>query len=190
MSERASQAAVSSARAFWRWLTSMRTALILLLVLALAAVPGSIWPQRNVSIENVNGYLREHPSLGPVLDRFWAFDVFASPWFSAVYLLLFLSLVGCLVPRLRQHAANLIAKPPEAPSRLDRLPHSAQRSVPDDPATAVHFGPTRSTSQAAGRLVTSRPAKKTEKTSPAPVALSARDSWMAGSAGETMSTHQ
>ncbi len=137
MSERASQTAVSSARTFWRWLTSMRTALILLLVLALAAVPGSIWPQRNVSIENVNGYLREHPSLGPVLDRFWAFDVFASPWFSAVYLLLFLSLVGCLVPRLRQHAANLIAKPPEAPSRLDRLPHSAQRSVGDDPATAA-----------------------------------------------------
>src|SRR5215212_9023429 len=59
-----------------------------------------------------------------------------------------------------------------------------------DPATAVHFGPTRSTSQAAGRLVTSRPAKKTEKTSPAPVALSASDSWTAGSAGDTMSTHQ
>ena len=47
-----------------------------------------------------------------------------------------------------------------------------------DPATAVHFGPTRSTSHAAGRLVTSRPAKKTEKTSPAPVALSASDSWI------------
>jgi hypothetical protein len=36
----------------------------------------------------------------------------------------------------------------------------------------------------------SRPAKKMEKTSPAPVALSASDSWMAGSAGDTMSTHQ
>jgi cytochrome c biogenesis protein len=124
-------------RAFWRWLTSMRTALILLLVLAIAAVPGSIWPQRTVSIENVNGYLREHPSLGPVLDRLWAFDVFSSPWFSAIYLLLFLSLVGCLVPRLRQHAENIIAKPPEAPSRLERLPHSAQRSSSAVPPAAA-----------------------------------------------------
>ena len=45
-----------------------------------------------------------------------------------------------------------------------------------DPATAVHFGPARSTSHAAGRLVMSRPAKKTEMTSPALVALSASDS--------------
>jgi cytochrome c biogenesis protein len=118
---------MSSARAFWRWLTSMRTALILLLVLAVAAVPGSVWPQRNVSIENVNRYLRGHPTLGPLLDKLWAFDVYASPWFSAIYLLLFISLLGCLVPRLRQHAGNIIAKPPEAPSKLDRLPHSAQR---------------------------------------------------------------
>ena len=32
----------------WRQLTSMRTALMLLMLLAVAAVPGSIWPQRSV----------------------------------------------------------------------------------------------------------------------------------------------
>jgi cytochrome c biogenesis protein len=126
-----------SARAFWRSLTSMRTALILLLVLAVVAVPGSIWPQRGVSVENVNGYLRAHQSLGPWLDRFWFFDVYSSPWFSAVYLLLFISLIGCLLPRLRQHAANLIAKPPAAPARLDRLPHVGSVSSVDAPPAAA-----------------------------------------------------
>jgi cytochrome c biogenesis protein len=120
---------VRTLRGFWRSLTSMRTALILLLFLAVAAVPGSVLPQRSVSRENVNAYLASHPGVGPWLDRLWFFDVYASPWFSAIYLLLFISLVGCLVPRLRQHIGNLLAKPPDAPARLDRLPHSALRET-------------------------------------------------------------
>jgi cytochrome c biogenesis protein len=115
----------------------MSTALVLLLFLAVAAVPGSIWPQRNVGIEAVNRYYRDHPALAPFLNRLWAFDVYASPWFSAVYLLLFISLVGCLVPRLRQHAMNLVKSPPEAPERLDRLPHNASRVTAGDPTTAA-----------------------------------------------------
>jgi cytochrome c biogenesis protein len=115
----------------------MRTALVLLLVLAVAAVPGSIWPQRRVNPESVTTYLTNHPKLGPFLDKLWAFDVYASPWFSAVYLLLFISLVGCLVPRLRQHAQNIVKAPPEAPNRLDRLPHSATRAAGAEPAVAA-----------------------------------------------------
>jgi cytochrome c biogenesis protein len=114
-----------SARRLWRWLTSMRTALLLLLLLAIAAVPGSVLPQRSVSAENVNAYLRSHPGSGPWLDKFRFFDVYSSPWFSAIYLLLFISLVGCLLPRLRQHIGNIVAKPPDAPARLNRLPRSA-----------------------------------------------------------------
>lgn len=106
----------------WRQLTSMRTALVLLFLLAVAAVPGSVLPQRDVSIEDVNAYFREHPKLAPVLDRLGAFEVFASPWFSAIYLLLFVSLLGCIVPRLRDHLRALRAAPPPAPRRLDRLP--------------------------------------------------------------------
>jgi cytochrome c biogenesis protein len=128
---------VGPVRAFWRWLTSMRTALVLLLVLAVAAVPGSVFPQRNVSVESVATYYRDHPSAAPILDKLYAFDVYASPWFSAVYLLLFVSLVGCLVPRLRQHLANLVRKPPPAPARFDRLPHASQHSTVDDPGTAA-----------------------------------------------------
>ena len=38
--------------------------------------------------------------------------MFAAPWFAAIYLLLFVSLVGCLVPRIRLHARALRTKPP------------------------------------------------------------------------------
>lgn len=110
------------ARWVWRQLTSMRTALLLLLLLAVAAVPGSIWPQRSVDPALVAGYLRNNPRLGPWLDRLQMFDVFSSPWFASIYLLLMISLVGCLVPRSRSHVSAMRAQPPAAPTRLDRLP--------------------------------------------------------------------
>jgi cytochrome c biogenesis protein len=113
---------VALARRAWRQLTSMRTALVLLFLLAVAAIPGSLLPQRSIKIEEVSAYLRTHGSLGRTLDRFYLFDVFSSPWFSAIYLLLFVSLVGCLVPRLRTHVAALLRQPPDAPSRLERMP--------------------------------------------------------------------
>ncbi|WP_229398797.1 cytochrome c biogenesis protein ResB [Micromonospora okii] len=109
----------------WRQLTSMRTALILLFLLAVAAIPGSVLPQRGVSPEKVNEYFVEHPDLAPRLDRIGAFEVFGSVWFSAIYLLLFTSLIGCIVPRLRDHVRALRTKPPAAPKRLDRLPQHA-----------------------------------------------------------------
>lgn len=110
----------------WRQLTSMRTALVLLFLLAVAAIPGSVFPQRSVSVEDVRGYYLAHPDLAPVLDRLWAFDVFASPWFAAIYLLLFTSLVGCVTPRLRDQWRALRKPPPDAPKRLDRLPQHAR----------------------------------------------------------------
>jgi len=122
----------------WRQLTSMRTALILLFLLAVAAVPGSIFPQRGVNRENVAEYFAEHPKLAPQLDRFFAFDVYSSPWFAAIYLLLFASLIGCVVPRLRDHVRALTTVPPQAPKRMDRLPHhdSGPRR-PEEPAAAA-----------------------------------------------------
>jgi cytochrome c biogenesis protein len=107
----------------WRQLTSMRTALLLLFLLAVAAIPGSVLPQKGVNIEKVNEFHAEHPKLAPVLERLGGFDVFASVWFSAIYLLLFTSLVGCIVPRLVDHLRALRSSPPAAPRRLDRLPH-------------------------------------------------------------------
>src|SRR5689334_23589805 len=72
----------------WRLLTSMRTALILLFLFALASVPGSIYPQRSISPDKVAEYFKNSPRLAEWLDRLWLFDVFTSPWFAATYLLL------------------------------------------------------------------------------------------------------
>jgi cytochrome c biogenesis protein len=105
----------------WRQLTSMRTALVLLALLALAAVPGTLLPQRGLNPVKVAQFFTDHPTLAPVLDRLSLFDVFAAPWFAAIYLLLFISLVGCLVPRIRLHARALRRQPPHAPRYLERL---------------------------------------------------------------------
>jgi len=113
------------ARWAWRVLTSMRTALILLFLLALGAIPGSLLPQRGVSVEEVQNYFLEHPDLAPVLDRFFLFDVYSSPWYAAIYLLLVVSLVGCVLPRAGAHYRLLRARPPKTPRRLDRMPYSA-----------------------------------------------------------------
>lgn len=105
----------------WRQLTSMRTALILLLVLAIAAIPGSIFPQRMADPNGVTQWERNNPDLFPILDSLKLFDVYLSPWFSAIYLLLFASLVGCVIPRIKHHAKALRARPPRTPARLQRL---------------------------------------------------------------------
>ncbi|MGY1602818.1 cytochrome c biogenesis protein ResB [Geodermatophilus sp. SYSU D00815] len=109
---------------WWRRLTAMRTAIVLLFLLALAAIPGSLLPQRSLSQNAVAEYFTEHPTLAPVLDRLYLFDVFGSPWFAAVYLLLFVSLIGCVLPRAVEHARALRAAPPAAPRHLLRLPDS------------------------------------------------------------------
>jgi cytochrome c biogenesis protein len=118
----------------WRQLTSMRTALVLLFLLAVAAVPGSVLPQRGVNPEDVDDFFVEYPDLAPALDRIGGFEVFGSVWFSAIYLLLFTSLVGCIVPRLRDHVRALRAVPPAAPKRLERLPqHTVLTDHDGDP---------------------------------------------------------
>jgi len=124
---------VELARWAWRQLTSMRTALVLLFLLALAAVPGSVVPQRNIDAVRVRSWQDAHPSLTPLYDRLGLFDVYGSAWFSAVYILLMVSLVGCVVPRLRVYWRALRARPPRAPRRLDRLPQSRRFEVAEDP---------------------------------------------------------
>ncbi|MFC4052920.1 cytochrome c biogenesis protein ResB [Actinomadura syzygii] len=109
----------------WRQLTTMRTALILLFLVALGAVPGSVLPQRGQAPEKVVRYLDEHRTLGPWLDKSSMFDVFAAPWFAAIYILLFVSLAGCVIPRAGKHYRSMRARPPAAPRNLGRLPQSA-----------------------------------------------------------------
>jgi cytochrome c biogenesis protein len=140
-----SLSAVEMLRWIWRQLTSMRTALQLLLLLAVASVPGSLFPQRPANPAVVTQYLQDNPDTGPWLDRLQMFDVFSSVWFSAIYLLLFTSLVGCVLPRTKAHLKALRSAPPRTPRRFARLPHhgtitlngdSTGTSAPD-PGTAI-----------------------------------------------------
>lgn len=110
-------------RWFWRQLTSMRVALILLLLLAVAAIPGSLVPQRGADPNGVIQYEKDNPTLFKILDTFpiQAFDVYGSVWFSAIYLLLFISLIGCVLPRIKHHWNAWRGTPPKTPARLNRM---------------------------------------------------------------------
>lgn len=125
--------AVALARNTWRGLTSMRTALVLLFLLALAAIPGALLPQRSLNEGKVNEYIAARPTLGPIMDRLELFDVFGSYWFTAIYVLLFISLVGCILPRCVEYAKALRTQPVAAPRNLGRLPHHRSEVVDEDP---------------------------------------------------------
>ncbi len=128
----------------WRQLTSMRTALVLLLLLALGAVPGSVIPQRGVDALKTADWQTAHPHLTPIYNRLGLFAVYHSVWFAAIYLLLMVSLVGCIVPRLFVYWRGFRALPPAAPRNLTRLPDHASYTTGEQPAEVL--------SRAASRL--------------------------------------
>ncbi len=128
---------VELSRWAWRQLTSMRTALVLLFLLALAAVPGSVVPQRNIDAVRVSNWQAAHPALTPVYEKLGLFSVYSSPWFSAIYLLLVVSLVGCVVPRLRIYWRAMRSQPPAVPRHLGRLPESRRFVLDADTDTVV-----------------------------------------------------
>jgi cytochrome c biogenesis protein len=126
----------------WRHLTSMRIALVLLFLLALGSVPGSMLPQEGADPAGVQQYYTSHPALAPLLNHLGLFNVFAAPWFAAIYLLLFASLVGCVVPRTFRLAGSARVPPPRAPRHLTRLPRSAEYTTALAPAQAVEVAAT------------------------------------------------
>lgn len=129
--------AIALARNTWRGLTSMRTALILLFLLAIAAIPGALLPQRSLNAQAVAQYQTEHPLVGRWLDRLGFFEVFGSVWFASIYVLLFVSLIGCLIPRCWEYAKQLRARPVLTPRNLSRLPHHARLESTLDPSEAA-----------------------------------------------------
>jgi cytochrome c biogenesis protein len=113
----------------------MRTALILLFLLALGAIPGSVVPQQAVDSVRASQWKEQHPQLTPIYEKLGLFSVYDSVWFSAIYILLMISLVGCIVPRLRVYWRGVRAQPPKAPKNLSRLPQ--HREVDDAGDTAI-----------------------------------------------------
>ncbi|GAA4891155.1 cytochrome c biogenesis protein ResB [Tessaracoccus lubricantis] len=117
----------------WAWgqLTSMRTALLLLFLLAIASIPGSIIPQRNTEPIEVIDFKAANPGLDRILEPLGFYDIYTSAVFSAVYLLLFASLIGCIIPRVGKYWRAVRKPPPRLPARVERLPVALSGSLTD-----------------------------------------------------------
>src|SRR5947207_12317132 len=102
---------VAVARATWRQLRTMRTALILLLLLGAGASLGSRFPQRAINPATVSQWIARNRGWAPIAEKLGLFDVFGSWWFMAIYGLLLVSLVGCILPRWRAFVRTLRARP-------------------------------------------------------------------------------
>ncbi|MFU8839701.1 MAG: cytochrome c biogenesis protein ResB [Nitriliruptoraceae bacterium] len=89
----------------WRWLARMRTALYLLAALAVLSIIATAVPQEPNVPSTVTAWRAGEAGPGAtvsaVLDAIGAYDVYGSALFLAVLLALYLSLTGCLVPRIR-----------------------------------------------------------------------------------------
>jgi cytochrome c biogenesis protein len=123
-------------RQAWREYRSMRTALVLLVVLAAASILGSLFPQEGISPQRVDQYFADHPALAPVLERLGLFDVFGSAWYMAIYLALLGALVACLVPRTRALSRVLRSRPPRG-GDLARYRARAAFDTPASPDRAM-----------------------------------------------------
>jgi cytochrome c biogenesis protein len=121
----------------WRQLTSMRTALVLLFLLAAGSVPGSLLPQVGTNPASVSQYYTSHPVLARILGDLGLFNVFGAPWFAAIYILLFTSLVGCVLPRTLRLVGSARQPPPRAPGDLSRLPFAVSYATPLAPEAAL-----------------------------------------------------
>lgn len=109
------------ARWAWRQLTSMRLAIILLLILIVAIIPASMLPQVRDDPALVATWVAEHGTWGKVVRALGLLDVLRAPWFAAIYLLLFISLLGCIIPRTGQWIRRLRSRPGRIPTRLDKF---------------------------------------------------------------------
>lgn len=127
----------------WRGLTSMRTALVLLFLLALAALPGALLPQRALNGPKTDDYITAHGWWGTLLDRLQFFTVYSSVWFSAIYLLLMISLIGCLAPRSVDYVRSMRARPVLTPTNLSRMPHYRRAVVDSAPEDVLAAANTR-----------------------------------------------
>ncbi|KXP02468.1 cytochrome c biogenesis protein ResB [Tsukamurella tyrosinosolvens] len=129
--------ALAAVRNTWRSLTSMKTALVLLFLLAVAAMPGALLPQRDVDSAATAKWIDDHGTLGEIMDKLQFFGVFKSVWFTSIYALLFVSLVGCILPRTVEHFRALRTSPVATPRNLSRLPRHTTRESDEDPEAAA-----------------------------------------------------
>ena len=120
----------------WRTLRSMRTALILLLLVGLASVFGSLVPQVVNSPDAVADLFQDRPVLARIYRALGLFDVYGSWWFTLLYLLLLISLASCLIPRTRAMVKGF-GRRPAPPRELQALRHYEETTIGGGPDAAL-----------------------------------------------------
>ncbi len=136
MSIRVPPSPLTVARRVWRTLRTMRTAIILLLLLAAGAAIGSLFPQRPIQPDKVEAWKKLNRGWAPLAEKLGIFDVFGSWWFMAIYGLLLVSLVGCLLPRYRGFLRVLRARP-RTTSTLESQQQYHAGTIALDPEAAL-----------------------------------------------------
>jgi cytochrome c biogenesis protein len=114
----------------------MRTALLLLLLLGAGAAVGAFFPQRPVNPFAVAAWKQRHAAWAGLAERVGLFDVYGSWWFMAIYALLMVSLVACLLGRYRAFWRVLRARP-RSGGPLARFPHYHEGVVSAEPERAL-----------------------------------------------------
>ncbi len=124
----------------WRRLRRMSTALYLLLALAAVSIVATFVPQEPVIPTTVADWRAgiEGPGaeVAAGLDALGLFDIYGSWWFATLVVLLFVSLTGCLIPRVRGFVRQA-RRAPAPGQNLGRLTHHRTVDSPLPPDQAV-----------------------------------------------------
>ncbi len=118
----------------WRWLTRMKTALIILAILGVETLLATVVPQEPNVASTVADWRSGEAGPGRLvsqgIDVFGGYDVYGSPLFLALLLLLFTSLTACLVPRIRAFWRAARRGRPPLSRNLHRQEHLAAFTTP------------------------------------------------------------
>ena len=120
----------------WSFFSSVRLTLFLLLLIALAAIVGTVIPQQDAAGEAVQ---KLPPALAGVLKVLQLHDLYRSPWFLLLMALLTVNLVVCSLNRLPASLRLYRRKPePDRPGLYEDLPPgqvlAAEGTVEDEAA--------------------------------------------------------
>ena len=85
----------------WKTLTRMRTAIILLGIVAGLSIIATLLPQKALQPEKASAYLQAHQTLGPVWDQLGLFSVYESWPLLLAAGLMYISLGNCVLTRGR-----------------------------------------------------------------------------------------
>ncbi|HEX2965777.1 MAG TPA: cytochrome c biogenesis protein ResB, partial [Syntrophorhabdaceae bacterium] len=121
----------------WRALSSIRTSIVLLILIAASSVVGTLVPQGNDAstlVQHLN------PVLVNVLIKFGFFDMYHSLWFRMLILIFALNLTACSLSRFRSTLAlfRLRARIDDVPSAGIKIERNLSADVkPEDVSSAI-----------------------------------------------------